>query len=63
MQPELAGLPPLLHAARNAAGKLRLAAEVAKSQGLHVICAHFSRQAQALDGAIACAEPYARVTA
>jgi hypothetical protein len=59
MTPELAGLPPLLAAARRAAFALSVAAEVADAKGLPYVAAHLTAEAQALLGAIECARPYA----
>jgi len=60
MTPELAGLPPLLAAARRAADALALAAEVARAKDLPFLAAHLSNEAHALRGACACAQPYTR---
>jgi hypothetical protein len=60
MAAELAGLPPLIAAAWKASTALRLAAEVAHAKGLHAVSAHLNNEAEALVGAIRCAEPYAR---
>jgi hypothetical protein len=60
MKPELAGLPPLIAAAWRATTALRLAAEVAHSQSLCAVGAHLNDEADALLGAIRCAEPYAK---
>ena len=64
--PELAGLPPLITAAWRATTALRLAAEaaeVAEAKGLHAIAAYLNNEAEALLGAIRCAEPYAKARA
>ena len=60
MKPELAGLPPLIAAAWRATTALRLASEVAGSKGLGATASHLSNEADALLGAIRCAEPYAK---
>ena len=53
-------LAPLIAAAWRATTALRLAAEVANAKGLHATCAHLNNEADALLGAIRCAEPYTR---
>jgi hypothetical protein len=60
MTPELSGLPPLIHAAWKASTALRLAAEVCYATDLNATAAHLNAEADALVGAIRCAEPYAK---